>query len=196
VVPANAHMAVTVDAQAQAAAGEGSTVGRWMHTVRHRQGKTALTERLETEAVGLTALNTDDQHGTTEHERAHSRGDFQANPINAVVAGQRHGRDYGPWGKTVFLTNASGRQPLHPFEDHDERSLIESCYIKACKQQWELGHPPSKTDRAVRVHVEVTLLMFALATAYRLQWEQEPTGGSPWAGSTGGVTSWCRRESW
>ncbi|HEX9872301.1 MAG TPA: hypothetical protein VGC99_27630 [Candidatus Tectomicrobia bacterium] len=37
VVPANAHMAVTEAAQAQAAAGEGSTVGRWMHTVRHEQ---------------------------------------------------------------------------------------------------------------------------------------------------------------
>jgi Transposase DDE domain len=35
VVPAKANMAVTVDAQAQAAAGEGITVGRRAHTVRH-----------------------------------------------------------------------------------------------------------------------------------------------------------------
>ena len=57
---------------------------------------------------------------------------------------------------------------LQPFDDYDDRSLIENCCIKEAKQQWELGHPPQKTERAVRVHVLFTLLMFALATAYRL----------------------------
>jgi hypothetical protein len=61
VVPAKENMAVTVDAQAQAAAGEGGTVGRRAHTVRHGQGKTAGTARLETEVVGITGLTTDDQ---------------------------------------------------------------------------------------------------------------------------------------
>ena len=56
VVPAKDNMAVTVDARAQAAAGEGITVGRRVHTVRHGQGKTAWTERLETEVVGITGL--------------------------------------------------------------------------------------------------------------------------------------------
>jgi hypothetical protein len=42
-----------------------------------------------------------------------------------------------------------------------------------------LGHPPQKTERAVRVHVVFTLLMFALATAYRLQCEREAMGGEP-----------------
>jgi len=60
-VPAKGHMAVTVDAQAQAAASEGLTVGRRVHTVRHGQGKTASTERLETEGVGIAGLTTYDQ---------------------------------------------------------------------------------------------------------------------------------------
>ena len=42
VVPAKDNMAVTVDAQAQAAAGEGVTVGRRAHTVRHGQGKSGV----------------------------------------------------------------------------------------------------------------------------------------------------------
>jgi hypothetical protein len=168
VVPAQDHMAVTVDAQAQAAAGEGITVGRRAHTVRHGQGKTAWSERLETEAVGITGLTTYDQYGTPEHGRHHNRRDFQPNPINAVVVRQWHGRDYGPGGKTVFLTNAAVDKPLQPFDDYDDRSLIENCYIKESKQQWSLKHPPQKTARAVRVHVMFTLLMFALATAYRL----------------------------
>jgi hypothetical protein len=63
--------------------------------------------------------------------------------------------------------------------EDDDRSLIETCCIKEAKQQWDLGHPPQKTGRAVRVHVMFTLLMFALATAYRLQCEQADTGGEP-----------------
>jgi hypothetical protein len=60
VVPAKTNMTVTVDARAQATAGEGITVGRRVHTVRHGQGKTASTERPETEVVGLAGLTTDD----------------------------------------------------------------------------------------------------------------------------------------
>jgi hypothetical protein len=179
VVPAKTDMAVTADARAQAAAGEELTVGRRVHTVRHGQGKAAWSERLETEVVGITGLTTYDQYGTPEHARQANRRDFQGNPINAVVVRQWSGKDYGPGGKTVFLTNAPVQQPLQPFDDYDDRSLIENCCIKEAKQQWDLGHPPQKNDRAVRVHVVFTLLMFALATAYRLQCEREAVGGEP-----------------
>jgi hypothetical protein len=179
VVPAKANMAVTADARAQATAGEEIRVGRRAHTVRHGQGKTARTERLETEVVGITGLTTYDQYGTPEHGRQTNRREFQANPINAVVVRQWHGKDDGPGGKTVFLTNAPVAKPLRVFDDYDDRSLIENCCIKETKQQWELGHPPQKTERAVRVHVVFTLLMFALATAYRLQCEREAIGREP-----------------
>jgi hypothetical protein len=77
------------------------------------------------------------------------------------------------------LTNAAVQQPLKPFDDYDDRSLIENCCIKEAKQQWDLQHPPQKTARAVRVHVMFTLLLFALATAYRRQCEREALGGEP-----------------
>jgi Transposase DDE domain len=179
VVPAKENMAVTVDAQAQAAVGEGVTIGHRVHTVRHGQGKTAGSERLETEVVGITGLTTYEQYGTPEHGRHHNRRDFQPNPINAVVVRKWHNRDYGPGGKTVFITNAAVDKPLQPFDDYDDRSLIENCCIKESKQQWSLKHPPQKTARAVRVHVVFTMLMFALATAYRLQCEQEEIGAEP-----------------
>ena len=179
VVPAKTNMAVTVDARAQATAGEGLTLGRRVHTVRHGQGRAARIERLETEVVGMTALTTYDHYGTPEHGRQANRGDFQANPINAVVVRKWQGKDYGPGGKTVFLTNAPVEKPLRVLDDYDDRSLIENCCIKEAKQQWKLGHPPQKNDRAVRVHVVFTLLMFALATAYRLQGEREAMGGEP-----------------
>lgn len=56
---------------------------------------------------------------------------------------------------------------------------MENCCIKEAKQQWDLGHPPQKTGRAVRVHVLFTFLMFALATAYRLRCEQAAMGAEP-----------------
>jgi hypothetical protein len=188
VVPAKDNMAATVDARAQAAAGEGIAIGRRAHTVRHGQGKTAWTERLETEVVGITGLTSDDQYGSPEHGRTHNRRDFQPNLIHAVVVRTWNGHEDGPAGKTVFLTNAAVDKPLRPFDDDDDRSLIENCWIKESKQRWSLKHPPQNTARAVRVHVMFTLLLFALATAYRLQCEQEDTGGEPVGGQR-----WRRR---
>ena len=179
VVPAKHNMAVTVDAQAHAAAGEGITVARRVQTVRHGQGKTAGTERLETEVVGSAGLTTDDQYGTPEHGRHANRRDCEPNPINAVVVRTWHHRDDGPGGNTVFLTHAPVEKPLQPFDDDDDRSLIENCCIKESKQPWSVQHPPQKTARAVHVHVMFTVLLFALATAYRLPCEQADRGKEP-----------------
>jgi hypothetical protein len=168
-----------LDARAQAAAGEEITVGRRAHTVRHGQGKAAWRERLETEVVGLTGLTTDDQYGTADHGRHTHRRDFQPNRVKAVVVRKWNNRDDGPGGNTVFLTNASVQQPLQPCDDYNDRSLLENCCIKEAKPQWDLKHPPQKTARAVRGHVMFTLLLFALATAYRLQGEGEALRGKP-----------------
>jgi hypothetical protein len=70
-------------------------------------------------------------------------------------------------------------QPLRPFDDDDDRRLMEHCCIKAAKPQWNLGHPPQKNERAVRGHVVCTRLMCALATAERLPCEREDRGGEP-----------------
>jgi hypothetical protein len=114
------------------------TAGRRVQTVRHGQGKPSRTKRREIEVVGITGLTTYDQYGTAEPGRYHYRRDFQANPINAVVVRQWDSRDYGPGGKTVFLTSAPVDTPLRPFDDYEDRSLIENCCIKASKQQWAL----------------------------------------------------------
>jgi hypothetical protein len=86
-----------------------------VHTIRHGQGREAWTEQRETEVVGITGLTTYDQYGKPEHGRQHHRRAFEANPNQAVVVRRWQGKDYGPGGNTVFLTNASVQQPLHPF---------------------------------------------------------------------------------
>jgi hypothetical protein len=150
--------------------------------MRQGQGRQAWTERLETDVVGLTGLTTDDQEGTPAQACQAHRRDFQAHPIKAVVGRQWQGKDSGPGGNTVLVTNAPVDQPLRPFDEDDDRSLIEHCCSKEAQHQWDLGHPPQNTARAGRVHVLFTLLMFALATASRRPCEREATGGEPVGG--------------
>ena len=79
------------------------------------QGKTAWTERLETEVVGITGLTTYDQYGTPEHGRHHNRRDFQPNPINAVVVRKWHGRDVWPGGQNRLPDQCrGGASPCSP----------------------------------------------------------------------------------
>jgi len=100
-------------------------------------------------------------------------------PSNAVVVRKWQGKDDGPGGNTVLVTNAPVDQPWRPCDDYDDRRLIERCGITEAKPQWDLGHPPQNTERAVRVHGLFTRLLFALATASRLPCEREATGGEP-----------------
>ena len=43
--------------------------------------------------------------------------------------------------------------------------------LTGIKRQWDVSHPPQKTERALRVHVLFTLLIFAVAPAYRMYCE-------------------------
>jgi len=185
VVPANATMAVTAEARARAAAGAGVTVGQRVHTVRHGQGHGAWTARLAPAVVGITGLTSDEPSGTEAHGRRHNRRDCEPNPIQAVVVRQWQGKDSGPGGNTGFLTKAAVQQPLQPCDDDDDRRRIEHCGSKEATQPWALGPPPQKSARAVRVHVLVTRLLCALATAYRWPYEkaalgEEPVGWQRW----------------
>jgi hypothetical protein len=180
--PAQATRAGTADARAQAAAGEEITVGRRGHTVRHRQGKAAGTERLEPAGVGLTGGPTEDPDGTPEQGRHHHRRDFPPTPSTAVVVRTWHGRDDGTGGHPVFLTKASGPQPWPPCNDDDDRRRIEHGGLKDTKPPWALGHPLQKPARAVPGPGTCTRLLVALATAYRLLCAHEAPRGEPVGG--------------
>lgn len=177
VVPAQAAMAVPAEARAQAAAGEDLTVGRRVHTVRPGQGQRAGSERLATEVGGIPDLTTDDQDGPPAQARYANRRDVPANPIQAVVVRTWQGKDEGPGGTTVFLPHAPGDQPWRPVDDDDDRRRLAHGCIKAATPPWDLGPPPPKPARAVRVPVVCTLLLCALATAYRLPCQREATAG-------------------
>jgi hypothetical protein len=179
VVPATDHLAVPVDARAQAAAGDGITVGRRGQTGRHGQGQTAWTERLETAVVGMTGRTPEAQEGTAAHGRQAHRRDVPPHGLTAVGVRTWQGREYGPGGKPVFLTNAAVQPPLQPFDDDDARRLIEPCGLKEAKPPWARAHPPQHNERAVRGPVLLTRLLCALATADRWRCAPEAVGGEP-----------------
>ena len=88
-----------------------------------------------------------------------------------MVVRQWTRKDCGPGRKVVFLTKATVDRPAQSFDDYGDRNLPENCRLKIRKQQWDLGHPPQKTDRAVRVPVTFTLRMVASTNAFRWQCE-------------------------
>jgi hypothetical protein len=99
-------------------------------------------------------------------------------PLSSVVRPWNTRAD-GPGGNTVFLTHASGEKPWQPFDDDDERRLIEHGCLKESQPPWRVKHPPQNTARAGRVHVLLTWLMWALARAYRRPCEPEEGGAAP-----------------
>lgn len=78
-----------------------------------------------------------------------------------------------------MVTHAPVDRPLPPCADDDDRRLSDTCGIKAATQPWKLGHPPQNNARAVWVPVVCTLLLCALAPAYRLPCEHEAMGDEP-----------------
>jgi hypothetical protein len=140
-------MVVTVDAPAHAATGEGVPIGRRTHTERRGQGRTAWTERLARDVVGLTGLTTGDQEGPPQQGRHPTRRAFQLHPSPAVVVRRWHGRDDGPGGTPVFLTPTAVEKPLPPFDDDDDRRRIEHGCIPASQPPGSFTAPPPHTAR-------------------------------------------------
>ena len=88
-------------------------------------------------------------------------------------------RDDGPGGKPVLVTKAAGDKLVQPFDEAEERRLIEHGCLQERTPPWSLPHPPQNTARAVRVQVVCTWLLCALATAVRWPCEQEDMGAAP-----------------
>lgn len=166
VVPAKDNMRVTSDARSIAASGEGHIATRTTE-VSHGHGSDKTTERLFTELVGIEGLCTYDQYCPREEVDHIFRKDHIPQPINAIVVRRWDNKDFGPSGKTVFLTNEQVNDPFVPFDGYDERSTIENLLHREGKQAFGLGIIPKKCPSAVYAHVYMVLVTFALVQAYR-----------------------------
>lgn len=167
VVIAKEGMVVREDALALAKLSP--NVAERKRVVHHGHGSKQTTEELVTRVIGVEGLSTYDQYGTAEHTRQRNRKDFQGNPINAVVVDLW---DNQPSAR-VYLTNGPVDHPLEAFDDYDDRSTIENGLWREAKQAWDFEHYPQRNETGVVVHVLFTLVVMALATAYRLWKERE-----------------------
>ena len=168
VVVGKTNMTVTQDAQALA---KRERVQVRERVVRHGHGKTATQERLRTELVGIEGLTTYDDYGDPQQTQYAHRRDYQGQPINAVVVRRWDNRIPTTDG-TVYLTNGPVSDPFVVFDTYDWRSVIENGIFKEGKYPWHLGRFPKKTEAAVVVHCHFTVLVMALATAFRL-WQAQ-----------------------
>ena len=168
VVVGKTNMAVTQDAQALA---KRERVHVRERVVRHGHGKTATQERLRTALVGLEGLTTYDDNGDPQQTQYAHRRDYQGQPINAVVV-RRWDKRVPATDGTVYLTNGPVTDPFVVFDTYDWRSVIENGIFKEGKHPWHLGRFPKKTEAAVVVHCHFTVLVMALATAFRL-WQAQ-----------------------
>jgi len=175
VIVAKAGMAVREDAHALAREATGRERVR---RVRHGHGKNAWIEELTTRLVGIEGLTTYDAY-TDPHEAVHrNRADYLPQRLNAVVVRTWENREY-PDGGIVYLTNGAVGDPFVVFDDYDWRSVIENGIFKEGKHPWHLTHFPQKTKEAVVVHCVFTLLVMALATAFRLWKAQDALTDEP-----------------
>lgn len=168
VICGKSSMAVTQDAQGLA---EGEPVRARERVVRRGHGKTATTQRLRTELVGIQALTSYDSYGDPEQTQYAHRRDYVGQPINAVVVRKWENRE-PKTGGTVYLTNENVSDPFLVFDTYDWRSVIENGIFKEGKYPWHLLKFPKRTEAAVIVHVHFTLLVMGLCTAFRL-WQAQ-----------------------
>ncbi len=168
VVVGKANMTITQDAQALAKRERSHVRER---VVGHGHGKTARQERLRTELVGIEGLTTYDDYGDPQQTQYAHRRDYQGKPINAVVVRRWDNRLPATDG-TVYLTNGPISDPFVVFDTYDWRSVIENGIFKEGKHPWHLGRFPKKAEAAVIVHCHFTVLVMALATAFRL-WQAQ-----------------------
>lgn len=166
-----------VRADAQALARTERPIER-RQVLRHGHGRTARTETLVTQLVGISGLTSYDAYGTAEHTKGANRSDFVGNPLNAVVVLTWNNRAYSDGGP-VYLTNGPVDDPFVVFDDYDWRSVIENGIFKEGKHPWHLEHAPQKTEAAVLVQCYFTLITMALCTAFRLQQARDAAEAQP-----------------
>jgi hypothetical protein len=91
--------------------------------------------------------------------------------LNAVVVQQWH-NDRPAGGARVYLTNLSVTNPWTVVDAYDDRSWIENGLFRQNKQFGRLTRWfPQKSEAGVHSHLVFVMLIFAVATAYRL-WDK------------------------
>ena len=154
-----------------------------VETRRHGHGSQAWAEPRVTRVTSVTDIRDwATYRPPTQPGKRLTRPNRPA--LNAVVVSQW--RNQIPTGGVrVYLTNLDVTNPWPVVDAYDDRSWIENGLFRQNKQFGRLTRWfPKKNEAGVRSHLVFVMLMFAVATAYRLwQAAQQPAEGLPPAAS-------------
>jgi hypothetical protein len=142
----------------------------------HGHGRQAWNEPLVSRVRAVTDLRDWAAYRPPKQPGKHlARRDRPA--LNAVVVQQWH-NDTPAGGARVYLTNLSVTNPWLVVDAYDDRSWIENGLFRQNKQFGRLTRWfPQKSAAGVRSHLVFVMLIFAVATAYRL-WDKQSADNS------------------
>jgi hypothetical protein len=148
---------------------------RRVETVRHGHGRQAWTEEWVTCIQAVTGIRS--WRSYRPPQVPGQRLLWRDRPaLNAVIVTLWRNRQPGNDGARVYLTNGSVANPWAIVDGYDDRSWIENGLFRNSKQFWRLTRWfPEKTEAGVRSHLTFVMVMFAVATAYRL-WDKAQAG--------------------
>ena len=147
-----------------------------VETRSHGHGSQAWTEPVVSRVRAVTDLRDWAAYRPPTQPGKHlARRDRPA--LNAVVVQQWHNQTPAG-GARVYLTNLSVTNPWPVVDAYDDRSWIENGLFRQNKQFGQLTRWfPQKSEAGVRSHLVFVMLIFAVATAYRL-WDKQ-SGENP-----------------
>lgn len=142
-----------------------------VETRRHGHGSQAWDEPLVSQVRSVTDLR--DWAAYRPPKQPGKRLARHNRPaLNAVVV-QQWRNETPSGGARVYLTNLPVTDPWPVVDAYDDRSWIENGLFRQNKQFWRLTRWfPKKNEAGVRSHLIFVMLMFAVATAYRL-WDKQ-----------------------
>jgi len=149
-----------------------------VQTQRHGHGSQAWSEPLVSRVSSVTDLR--DWAAYRPPTQPGKRLSRSHRPtLNAVVV-QQWRNQIPAGGARVYLTNLTVADPWPVVDAYDDRSWIENGLFRQNKQFWRLTRWfPQKKEAGVRSHLVFVMLMFAVATAYRLWDKQQQAQTSP-----------------
>lgn len=144
-----------------------------VETRTHGHGSQAWTEAMVSRVRAVTGLR--DWAAYRPPKQPGRNLTWRNRPtLNAVVVQQWH-NDLPAGGARVYLTNLSVTNPWLIVDAYDDRSWIENGLFRQNKQFGRLTRWfPQKSEAGVRSHLVFVMLIFAVATAYRL-WDKQST---------------------
>jgi hypothetical protein len=147
-----------------------------VETHRHGHGDQAWTEPVVSRVRAVTDLR--DWAAYRPPKQPGRNLTWRNRPtLNAVVVQQWHNQTPAG-GARVYLTNLSVTNPWPVVDAYDDRSWIENGLFRQNKQFGRLTRWfPQKNAAGVRSHLVFVMLIFAVATAYRL-WDKQSADNS------------------